>query len=533
MPEAEEILYKPKNLRITDKWRDFYNPLVGLRTRQVAQWFYDYQLGIVSNLTWLYRFIERRDPTISACISRRVSAIKKLNWGIKTISDKELPEGFTMADAEAQQKALQENYDRIDNLTAAIEWLALGQFRGYAHLEKHYNGDGDICHLEPVPQWNWARAGLTGDWYYNQGAYQIFANPDAPSPQLTEIDTKRFVIREVSHPIHEALVINYLRKSMNQKDWDAYIETYGLPPLFVIMPPDAPKFGEPGYGDYLAMVERVASDSRGAVPAGTDIKTVSGSSQSTHPFKDHIQYIDEQMVLVSTGGLLTMLARSGTGTLAGQAHKDTFDELAEAEASEISEIMSQIDLEILEEKFPLQPQLAWFALEAEEATDTTKIVDDVANLKGAGLLVDIDQIMEKTGYILTEAPDPEPDANTPPKLDKSPQEVTNRRLLSPWARISNRRSDDAGKLATNAMKRLSKAQAEQMHDMLERFRDDVMLGTEGTMRNRWNDFAEEMPAMLEEMNLNPKAAKAFKDAFSTGYIAGLFQGARKSLQSAH
>jgi len=523
---AEATVYQPKLLTLADKWRDWYNPLVNLRIRQITAWLYDQQIGIVSNIQWLYRFMERRDPTICAMIARRTSAIKKLDWSIKTISEKELPAGYTMADAENQQQILQENYDRIDNIPETIEWLALGQFRGYAHLEKHFDKDGNLNHLEPVPQWNWARAGLTGDWWYNQGAYQIFANPQALNPQLTPIDPARFVIREVPHPIHEAIVINWIRKSMNQKDWDAYIETYGLPPIFIIMPENAPvdNNGMPN-PEYQAMVERIASDSRGAVPHGTDIKTVTGSGQTNHPFKDHIQYIDEQFVLAGTGGLLTMLARSGTGTLAGQAHKDTFDELAEAEAVEISSIAnSQIDEPILEVECPGQPILAWFQLESQENTDTSKVVADVVNLKSAGFLVDIDQVMEKTGYILTPAPDPVPgESGQPPKLDKAPPDITNRFWVatSPWHALSNRRAT-VSPLFVNAMKQLAPAQAAKFEVVLEAFRAQVLLGDDAGLRNRWEAFAPKLPGLLKTMALKPAAQKVFKDAFTTGYIAGLF-----------
>jgi phage gp29-like protein len=400
----KETLYQPRNLKIADKWRDYYNPLINLRVRLITTWLFDYQQGIVSNIQWLYRFVERRDATISAIIGRRTAAIKKLGWSIKTVPEKDLPEGFTAADAEAQKSALRENYARIDNIAAAIEWLALGQFRGYAHLEKHYNGDGDLCHLEPVPQWNWARAGLIGDWAYNRQALQVFWNPDAPDTQLTPIDRTRFVIREVSHPILEAIVINYIRKSMNQKDWDAFIETYGLPSVFIEVPGDAP-VGTDGKLDpaYLEAAQGVASDARGVLPPGCKIVTVTGGhgGGAQNPFIEHIRYIDEQAVLAGTGGLLTMLAKSGSGTLAGEAHKDTFEELAEAEAAEISALFQcQIDKPILEERFPLQPALAYFQLAAPEATDTAQVVADAANLRTAGFQVDQAQLEAKTGYML-------------------------------------------------------------------------------------------------------------------------------------
>jgi len=425
---SDEILYQPRLLKIADKWRDTYNPLLSLKMRQIAAWLYDYQVGIVSNVQWLYRFAERRDPTISAMIGRRTSAIKRLNWEIKTLPTKKLPKGFTAAQARAQADALRDTYDRIDNLPEAVEWLALGQFRGYAHLEKHFDTAGNLNHLEPVPQWNWARAGLTGDWFYNERALQLFANPQALDPNLVAIDPSRFVIREVMHPILEAIVINWMRKSINQKDWDAYIETYGLPSVFVEIPENTPTVNGQVDPAFLAAAQAVSSGARGVLPPGCKIVTVSGSGQAGHPFMDHIRYIDEQFVLAGTGGLLTMLARSGTGTLAGQAHKDTFEELAEAEAVEITSLFNaQIDQPLLAEKFPGQPPLASFQLAARETTDTSRVVADAANLRVAGFQVDPDQLAERTGYDLTTVPTTTEAPDHPGRLVKVPLEVTNSR----------------------------------------------------------------------------------------------------------
>lgn len=532
MPDdSQDVLYKPRLLKVADRWRDYYNPLTRLRVTDIAAWLFQYQQGIVSNIQWLYRYVERRDPTICALIARRTSAIKKLNWDIKMISEKELPEGYTMADAEAQKQALQENYDRIDNIPEAIEFLALAQFRAYSHLEKHFNAEGDIVHLEPVPQWNWARAGLLGFWAYNPRALQVFYSPDnypGTNPDLVEIDEKNFVIREVDHPILEAIVLNWIRKAMNLKDWDAYIETYGLPSVFIEIPESAPMVGNAIDPAYLETAMRVASDGRGVLPPGCKIVSVSGNStgSANNTFTDHIRYIDEQFVLAGTGGLLTMLAKSGSGTLAGAAHKDTFDELAEAEAVEISSVFnSQIDKPILDDQFPDEPQLAWFQLEAQESTDTSKVVADVLNLKSAGLVVDIDQVMEKTGYSLTEVPDPVlGEDGQPPKLAKAAPEITNRYWLpsGPWGTISNRVRRNSGVLAINAMKELAPAQAKQFEKMLAMFRDEVLVGDDANLTNRWHAFERKLPMLLQEMQLKPITAAKFKTAFSTGYLAGVF-----------
>lgn len=59
-----------------------------------------------------------------------------------------------------------------------------------------------------------------------------------------------------------------------------------------------------------------ADDGRGYLPNGSDIKFVNGGG-GRPPFLEHIDYLDRQIVIAATGGLLTMLAEPGSGTLAG------------------------------------------------------------------------------------------------------------------------------------------------------------------------------------------------------------------------
>jgi len=45
------------------------------------------------------------------------------------------------------------------------------------------------------------------------------------------------------------------------------------------------------------------------------VKYVDGGGTGRAPFRDHLDYLDRQITLLGTGGLLTMLAESGSGTL--------------------------------------------------------------------------------------------------------------------------------------------------------------------------------------------------------------------------
>ena len=71
--------------------------------------------------------------------------------------------------------------------------------------------------------------------------------------------------------------------------------------------------------EYRAIAEQMASNGRGYLPNGADVKMFDPAARSKLPFYERIRYCDEQIVLAATGGLLTMLTQPGSGTLAGSS----------------------------------------------------------------------------------------------------------------------------------------------------------------------------------------------------------------------
>lgn len=367
-------------------WRDGYNPLRSLTIGRAVYLLEDGERGAFAELQWTYRYIEMQDATLGALIERRTSAIQELDWDIKMRS--KIPAGKERV-AEIQSAALRAGYERVKNLSAAFEALAMATFRGFARLEKITDAAGNVIELAPVDQWFWVRKGLYGAWQLNpESRFGTVTGEDAPEA--------RFISREVSRPVNRVALISFVRKSLSQKDWDGFIEAYGIPAVFVIMPPDVP---EEKSDEYLEMADQVTGDARGVLPGGSDIKTVDNGARGINPFRDHIKYQDEQVILRGTGGKLTMLAEAGSGTLAGSAHADTFQAIARAEAAEISEIFQRsLDADILARVTPGEDAYAYFQLAANEETDPAQVVKDLVSLEAVNLLTDVKWIEEKTGY---------------------------------------------------------------------------------------------------------------------------------------
>ena len=384
-----------------NSFREQYNPLTGLDLNRAKMLLHAAQRGLCADLQWTYKFIEERDSTLLALVERRASALLQLDYHCHPCPPHRLPPGATSAEADAQVSALRAAYERLENLREAIEFLALASFRGFSHLEKIFDDAGAITLLSPVEQWHWTRKTLHSPWLYNPAALQT--NEGLP------VDLSRFVIREVPRPINPLALVTFVRKGLSQKNWDAFIEVYGIPGAVVIGYPGMPKDEEP---DMAVTAADISKGGSGYLPNGSDVR-FSESPTEIGPFKEHLRNLDEHLVLAGTGGLLTMLAVSGAGTLAGLAHQKTFEVIARAEARKISEVFQrQFDAAILDAQFPGRPHLAYFELAGNEDPDTAEVIDQVLKLSQAGLAPDPAQISEKTGYRLTRAAPRPLDPNT-------------------------------------------------------------------------------------------------------------------------
>jgi hypothetical protein len=380
------------------------NPLRGLDLPVLISRIESGERGYYSMLQWTYRWVEKTNPTVRAVKKRLMSALGALKWDIKIVDVGN--DETKKAAAEKQQKELRADYDAISNLRDALNFLALTELRGFSHLEKVYAGainkrtdkpydssrdKWDVIELRIVEQWYWARKGLYGPWLYNKDARET--NSGDP------IDLAHYVIHAIDDPADEIFARLSTQQGVNDADWDGFLEDYGVPPQFFVLPPNVPKDKE---AEYQRMAELAISRARGSVPNGTTLlsPTISGSGAGV--FKERLAYLDELMVRAGTAGKLTILAESGSGNLAGGAQKDAFDEIAQAIADQLSGVMQkQFDLPLLKRKFPNEPVLAYFEFAPVDEEETGKVLGDAKIAKEAGYRMNDDELSEKTGYKLT------------------------------------------------------------------------------------------------------------------------------------
>ena len=386
-----------KQLDLLNRWRQQYNPLVGLGLQRAVQLSLDYFRGVMADVQWTYFYIEQTDPDLLALVDLRLSRIMEMAWNFKP------KKGADAGLAAEQQEALSEAAAKIDNLYDAVEHLALAAFRGYAHAEKWLDPSGDLFHLEIVDQWNVVRDGLFGCWKYNPAAMTTFYGA---LPGDSIMPAENFLFRQVRRPINRIALLKFIRSNLCEKDWDAFVEIYGIPGGVVIGPPDVP---DPMRLEFEAAAQNVAQGGTGFLPNGSDWKP-NVAARGMQPYKERLDHLTEKLVLVGTGGKLTMLAASAGmgGGNQGKTHDEVFQSLAAAEARRISAIFQrQIFGPILEAKFPGQPQVVAFELAHDEEVDVSATIADIKMLSDAGFQVDPSKVQEKTGYaVMIKAPAP-------------------------------------------------------------------------------------------------------------------------------
>lgn len=396
MPRGTSLSAKVQR---ADAWRDWYNPLYGLRVQEAIVLLDHFQAGITANLEWIYQLIERRDDDLLCCIESTNAAMLELSWYVRDYgNDKRMSSDFDKGLAAEQSAALYERYKGIRNLYDAIEHLSMAKYRGYSHVQIRADGAW-LNELQVLNQWNVAREGYVGSWYWNPAASNTkmgIVNDD------NRLDDSCYLICECRRAVNEVGFLKYLRGSMCDKDWDAFIEIYGLPSWIITMPSVIPPGKEQEYADRAA---DVAAGGSGALPNGSTAEAA-GYPQGEPPFEKRMRFLSERLIRAATGGLLTSLAMpTGIGSGATDAHSETFKRISRARARMISaEFQRKIDGPILEQNFPGRPRLAFFELDARESMDVGQVFEHAVKARQAGFSMDPAQLKEKTGYTLTPAP---------------------------------------------------------------------------------------------------------------------------------
>lgn len=400
------ILAKPRRSAATT-WLERVNPLQGLTITQAKNIFDVARAHGSPLLQKIYEEIELTDPVLMTCVERRQSALAGLGW--RSVANASAADD---AKAEEQRKALEAFANGIENLDDAIEHLDLAFFRGYSVCQPIWESESKseveqrnltnstvglglqtttrVRHINLLNSWNFLR----GD------DDRLMWNPECtldpkgceeitPAARIVQLNRRR----AIDWP---ALSI-YIRKYVGERDWGRFLERYGIPPVDVIMAPNAT---DEQRKEYLDCAEAAKNGSSVAYPSGTSISRAE-TSRGQDPFTAFIEHQEKLIVLMATGGTLTSLAQADTGSLAGGAQMDVWEQIVQRDGVVISAALNRdLFIPFLREAFPGEPVMAHFEIGKEDEPSATEAADLAGKLKVAGWRVDQSQLEEQTGFKL-------------------------------------------------------------------------------------------------------------------------------------
>lgn len=492
------------------------NPLRWLSPQRVVALLEDYNVGRWAEVMWAFASIEEADPDMVGLIARYIAPITAMDWDIREV------DGVVDA-ARVQKAALRQAYERIGNWRQALEHLALAKFRGIAVLqcqdaEGRPAAPGEAVILRPINPWNLVRDGRDGALKWNPDARVTFFD-GLPESELLDPERDYLIIRECRRPIDRIALVKWIRSNYSQKAWADFVETAARQGVAVIEPVGVSEDARALYRD---AAEAFAEGSSVSLPGGAQV-VFANQQRGAPPFEAHMRFLREQLVLAGTGGMLTMLAEpTGIGQGATGAHEAVFQSIAAADAAEISETLQiYFDRRVLRLEDAAVRTAIYFQLAARENVSATSLLDDAVRAKQAGLLVDAQEISEKTGYKLV--------ADTTATQSAFPFSArgfaSNKRAATPKAADAKAQLDALTSAATAridaARREAFKPVADRLQQLYADAAPDSGVAEDEIMRRTAQFIERDLPELFKQIAASPVEQLAWMDVLGTAMVAGI------------
>lgn len=403
-------------------YQNIWNPLRYISEQQVGMMLDSARSGRISQLQLLFNLVEQSDLTLAMCISRRSSALP--DWTIKR-RDTRRYRSYDEKLAEEQEAFLYDQFVQCEDsgtLLLAIDTLHKAVFRGLGVVEPIYDDFGlqKIVSLDP---WNFA---IDYTRHNDQGQYPLYWNPTGADiidfkNSLELIPEDQIVVNFSVSPIDSFALQIYLANQLGFESYTKLISRKGLPATYVIAPEDLPSENLTTWANRAVECARGGS---GAFPFGSNIITQAIDPNNAQAIQNFLEYMSKQIVLASTGGTLTSLAQAtGLGSNIADVQQDVFKTIVRHDAYKIGDLINRgIAKKLLDWHFPGKPHLVYFDLSNEDKQNPEKYLNDAVSAKNAGLVIDINQLEELTGYKLTKEEVKQDTSiwNVPNKTDEKP-----------------------------------------------------------------------------------------------------------------
>ena len=353
--------------------------------------------GETAEVQLVWDRLEKFDSTLFACVRARLSALGEMKWTVNVDADAVGDDAAMQQLADKQRLFLLRCLSDVENLTEAISALGKADFTGVAALE--ITGNMQRMRWETINPWHLCRPSLHAPWMYN-------ANAD-PIPRAPELLEEQSVILREALPMHLPIMFLIVAKRHGVQAWDAFLDKFGIPAAFFETPPGST---EQQALEFDAVVQKLIGEGSGVIPNGAKLHTFETSRDNTQTFEARARWCDDALLQLILGGKLTMTTEAGSGTLAGNAHQESFERLCSSSARSISECINrQFCRRILRSAFPGSPVLASFSLAPEKEDDRAAQAQIIATLSSAGFRPSAETVSELIGFeVQPVAPSPAP-----------------------------------------------------------------------------------------------------------------------------
>ena len=257
------------------------------------------------------------DGLLGMLYSRMVESVAMQGWKIDAADDS--PE------AQRQKTALEEFYHSVNGLQQSFGQLASAMFYGYAHLQ--YIEDSWGRRFEFIPQRYWVRPGVLNEWQFNP---QCYIGVDTGE----SVEEETLVVMEHRYPILSPAARASFERNHAKITWDNHMDRYGSAPVII----NAPKDASPAVMDAMERAcEQLKSGASIVLPPESPAAPLNASNINENYFLSRINMADKDQVRFVMAGTLTVLNESGSGTLAGSAHTDSWNAVVSAVCSKVAE----------------------------------------------------------------------------------------------------------------------------------------------------------------------------------------------------
>ncbi len=337
--------------------------------------------GAYARQMLIWKEILYSDGMLGMLYNRLIDNVASQSWTIEVANDS--PE------AEEQRAKLESFYDSISNLSGSFGSLATAIFFGYAHLQLVSDEWGN--RFDFVDQTYWVRPGVLNDWQFNPEARMGTNRGES-------VEEETLVVLEHPFPILFPASQATFERTHAKMIWDNHSDRYGSAPAIITAPPNASRETM----DLLAQAcEELKSGASVVLPQGAEAKPLDASNINENYFKSRIDMADRDQVRFVMAGTLTVLNESGSGTLAGNAHQDSWNAVVQGVCSKVAEAFNKVICPLVLGN--VKP-LARLKITFEPVRSPLEKAQEQKTLHDAGIQPEREEIEAKLGTTLEQTP---------------------------------------------------------------------------------------------------------------------------------